>query len=285
MGNIGLAKRGAVFFLGMCAWAAAAPGVLAADSKAANEKVLQQARASYYSLQREGLAQFKCGVVSNWEKMLAGMRKTNPEEADRRAKIFSGIRFEFTQPIGGETKVSHSYTGEEHPEMASNFNQIFQGTEQTIAGFFSTWSGFVVTPFLPDASDNYKLVKDHGQYRVTSEEGEVKVLALMDQNLEIKKVRVTTKAFDSTILTQFSKVQGGYLLTGYDATYASPSQGVKGGVKVGIDYQVVDGFQIPKVLHINGASGGSPFLMELSFVDCQVTRRSAPAALPAQPAK
>ncbi len=295
MNRIGFFKHGfsgrRIFaLLGICALASAAPAALAAD-KAANEKFLEKARASYYSLKKAGLAQFKCGVTVDWDKTLAEFRKTNPEEADRRVKIFNNIRFDFIEPIGGgQTTVTHSYNGEDHPELAPNFEKIFHGTEQTISGFFSTWSGFVAVPFLPDPSDNYKLVKDHSRYNVSTEDGGVKVLAVLGQDLAIQKVKVSSKSFDSTIATQFHKVDGLYLLSSYDATYASESQGIKGGVKVNIEYQVVDGFQIPKVLDIQGSNNGQTFLMGLNFIDCQVTRSDAPApaasAVPAaQPLK
>lgn len=274
MGNIGHASKGSWLkvIAGACVLALAATAAGGAEV-ADKEKVLEKARASYYSLHKVGLAEFKCSITPNWEMMLSGMRKTDPKEAERRLKIFQDIHFDLTAHIGvGNITVTHSYGGEEHPELADNFDKIYHGTEQAMSGFYSTWSGFVVTPFLPDPTDHYALEKDHADYRISTHEGGVDVVAIMGRDMMIKHVRVTTKDFDSTILPKFRKVEGGYLLSGYDATYQSGTEDAKGKLHVVVDYQVVDGIQLPRKLSIKAINSDAPFEMEVTFSGCQVTR-------------
>lgn len=244
-----------------------------APSKLQQVALLEKARASYYSLQKEGLSDFTCSLAPDWSKMLEGVRESNPEEAERRLKIFQQIHFQVKALILGMVDVKHSYSGEEHPELADNFQHIYHGIEQMVSGFFDTWKGFVMVPFLPETSVDFNIQKKGAQYRLTYSEGDTAVVTLLDPNLVITSTHITSSEFDSTIKPQFTKVDGGLLLSGYDGTYVGRSPASKAVIRVRIDSQVVDGFQLPHKVAVSGSDDGSKFAIDLYFTDCHATRR------------
>ncbi len=286
MGNTSFLQRG-VFALGMCALALAAPAAHAADKAAANaqaddDQIIAQARASYYSLKREGMAEFRCSLMPNWEQTLAGLRKTDAAEADRRAKIFPQIHFDLTVPIGGSIALTHNYTGEPHPELAGNFDKIYHGMDQMIRGFFMTWNGFMVSDMLPKPGQPYTLEKVQSGYRIYYVDGGADALILMDQDMVISSLKVSTAKFESTIRPKYQKIDGKLVLVGFDAVYlgASPdgkSPGMKMEIHVKVDNQLVDGFQIPKYLDLQGASSEQSFAVGVGFADCHAKRPDAMA--------
>lgn len=244
-----------------------------APAKLQQVALLEKARAGYYSLQREGLAEFTCSLAPDWGKMLAGVRESDPAEAERRLKIFQQIHFQVKALIVGMIDVKHSYSGEEHPELADNMQHIYHGIEQMVTGFFDTWKGFVMVPFLPETSADFNIQKKGAQYRLTYSEGDVAVVTQLDPNLMITSTRITSSEFDSTIKPQFTRVDGGLLLSGYDGTYVGGSPATKAVIRVRIDSQVVDGFQLPGKIAVSGSDDGSAFAIDLFFTDCHATRR------------
>ncbi len=269
MGNIGHAWR---VMAGACALVFAAHAASGAEPVADQEKVLEKARASYYSLKKVGLARLTCAITPNWEVMLREMRKNQPKEAERRLKIYRGIRFEITAPVDGDPSVTHHYSGEAHPELAANLDSVYGSIEEGVSGFYATWAGFVVAPFLPDPTEDYVLEQAEGDYRVSSHDGGVDVSAILGRDMAIKKARVITSEIDTTILPAFRKVDGLYLLSSYEATYTKdgeePIQ-----LRVLVDYQVVDGIQVPRKVNMRAArSQDAPFEVEVTFNDCRVTK-------------
>ncbi len=257
----------------LAAEAASAPAATAAAAQLSdNEKVLVKARAAYYSLKQEGLAEFTCRLVPNWDKLLVDVRKINAKEADRRLAIFGKIHFEARVAADGKVSVTHRYEGQEPADLAENFRHIYHGVEQTASGFFDSWKGYVLTPYLPQAGAAYTLEQDASQYRVTYKEGGADILILLDPELTIQSARVVEKDFDITFYPQFRKVKGGLLLTGYDTRYEGTSPPTKGEGHILIEYQKVGGFQIPSKLNLTGVDNGARFAVEISFTECRATR-------------
>ncbi len=271
MGKDGFLQRGVGSLLGAGALAFAAAVASGAEPVADKEKVLEKARASYYSLQKAGLTRLTCTITPNWEMMLRDIRKNDPKEAARRLKIYQKIRFEITAPIDGDASVTHSYSGDEDPELTANLDSVYGGIEEGVSGFYSTWSGFVVTPFLPDPTEDYVLEQDHGDYRISSHDGGMDISAILGKDMAIKKARVITKEVDSTVLPTFKKVDGLYLLSGFDATYQSGAEKPV-ALHVLVDYQVVAGIQVPRKVNMTAGRRDQPFEVEVTFSDCRVAK-------------
>ncbi|HEY5994139.1 MAG TPA: hypothetical protein VIU46_06000 [Gallionellaceae bacterium] len=288
MSNISFMWRGVFSLLGICALGFLAPVAYGAETvperagkasalpsgkTSAKEEILLKARASYYSLKKEGLNEFKCSIEPDWEAPLAELRKTNPQEVERRLKLFKKMHFEFTASVLGNIDVTHRYDGEVPADMAANFEQIYGGIRQMTSGFYATWKGFTLTPFLPEAREAYTLDQEPSQYRLGYEGGGTKVVTFLDPDMAITSAQITNDAFDSTITPKFRKVAGGFLMSGYDAVFEGTSPPSKITLHVLIDYKLVDGFQLPSRLDLQGSSEGKPFSLVVSFVDCHATRR------------
>ncbi len=287
---IGLLGLGAAALLAQGAWAAeasapaaaSAPAVAATSAPAAapaavplsdNDRLLEKARAAYYSLQKEGFGEFTCRLVPNWEKLLVDVRKINAKEADRRVKVFGKIRFTARVKADGGVSITHSYEGQEPADLAENFRHVYHGVEQMATGFFDSWKGYALTPYLPEAGTAYTLEREPSQYRLSYKEGETGIIILLDRELAIRSTRVVDQDFDITFHPHFRKTKGGLLLTGFDTSYAGTSPPTKGEGHVLIEYQKVDGFQLPKKLNLSGVDDGARFDVEMFFTECHASRR------------
>ena len=93
--------------------------------------ILQRARDSYYSLPKEGLANFSCAVVPNFGDVEAELREANPEAADNWAKQVAQIHIAVTVGPDGQAKVTRSDIADE------NLKVIADDTDQMVADFFT----------------------------------------------------------------------------------------------------------------------------------------------------
>jgi hypothetical protein len=157
--------------------------------------------------------------------------------------------------------------------MMSALAQVYGGMEQMTSGFFDTWKLFMVNSPFPAVDSDYQ-VEDLGQrYRLTYKESGADVTTSMGHDYQITNLQVTTKDYDSAIQPTLSNNGSGYILSSYDATYTSQNAAEKTVLTVNMEYQQVQGLQLPKTLSLSGTYGGTPFAVHLTFFNYQVTKK------------
>lgn len=264
-----LARRGAlllagcVFMLQAGAYGFQQPGKL---------EVLGKARASYYSLKLEGMTGFQCDMSPNWASLLADQRKTNPAAIDAAIDRLKRIHFSVSVGPDGAAKVSHNEIAADNQQMAEGLSQIYSGMEQMTTGFFQTWAVFVISPPLPDPATEFDLQKTEG-FSLSYKDGPTDVITLMGTDFTVRSLQVTAKEFVSILKPRFAKTPKGYLMVAYDADYQGQSGQDKTVLQVAIDYQQVEGLQVPKTLNLKGSYNGNPFQVEVAFSGCTATKQ------------
>jgi hypothetical protein len=235
--------------------------------------VIRQARAVYYSLNGEGMQQFQCNMTPNWEALLGDLRKTDSAAVDRAVQKLKGLQFSVTVPSQGAAKVTHNEISADNKQMADGLTQIYNGMDQMIVGFFQSWSVFVISPGLPEAGSTFQLEEIPSGYRISYKDGSADVVTLMNKDYSITSIAVSSKEFDSTLQPLFKQTAKGLLLSGYQAIYIGASAADKTELQVKVEYQQIDGLQLPKTLDLQGSYGGNPFKGEVAFTGCHADHR------------
>src|SRR6267142_430839 len=262
---------------------APAPSVTTAELSP-KQRLLKDARASYYSLKTEGLKGFSCTMVPNWAALLAEQRKSDPEKIDEAIQRLKGIHFSVDVDADGAAKVGHNEITADNDAMAKGLAQVYSGMEQMTSGFFQTWAVFVVHPALPEQGTDFDLETGPSQYHLAYKEGGAKaaetepaaasgtaINVTMSKLFVINSVKVAAENFTSTIQPRFAKTSKGYLLTGYDAEYQGSAGSDRTELHVDMENQAVSGFQVPQKLALKGMYNGSPFAVEVVFSGCTAT--------------
>lgn len=249
-------------------------GISAIAQTPDNKQVLTKASGAYYSLKGWGLVKFECDIVPNWDALLAGARKQDPDSANRAIANLKQIRFTVSMGATGSAKVTHTTIVPDNAQMAKGLEQVYTGMEQMITGFFDTWSPFMISSPFPNANSVYNLA-EQGDHWVLSykESGSTDVVTTIGKNLLIREMKVTTPQFLSTIHPQFIESPQGFLLSGYDADYSGQSPNEATKLKTTIAYQTVDNLQLPRTLDLSGSYGATPFAVEVTFNGCQVNKQ------------
>ena len=169
--------------------------------------------------------------------------------------------------------MTHTTVAAQNDQIAKGLQQIYGGMEQAISGFFDTWSFFMRTAPFPSVDSEYQLEDQASQWSLSYQEETADVVTTMGKDLVIREVKVTSPDFRSSMRPQFLTSREGLLLAGYQADYVGKSPQDTTALTVKIDYQEVNGLQLPQTLNLKGSYGASPFEVSVSFSGCQASRR------------
>jgi hypothetical protein len=244
---------------------------LAAD-RADKREIIRDARAAYYSLRQKGLDSFQVNITVNWNVVLKG-KTSNAEQM----RLLNGLHFQMGLDAKGATKVSHRADVPAPNEQSQRgYDQIFTGIDQTLNGFFATYSPFMVTSPFPAVNGAYTLEDSSNGYRLTYEEdnGKTDVVTRFTKTLAIIDMTVDTAEFLSVITPTFLTTADGFVLAGYRGTY-KPKQSRTGVVilEATIEHRVVDGLRLPSRLSLDSSLDDVPNQTELTFADYFINKR------------
>lgn len=246
-----------------------------ASAAVADERdFLQKGQAAYYSLQREGLAEFACSALPNWDLMLASLFRTDPDIGKRTYAMLSSQRFTLTIGVGKRPKIAFlggATAG--NAQQAQGLEKIKSGLDQALTGLFDIWSPFVLTEPFPGPSTAVDLVEQPGQWNLAYVDGGNQFDVTVNKDYAIRAVRTVSPASIATLQPLFTETPCGLLQSAYQAGYRTPPAGEVSELQLRIGYQQVDDFELPKTLALGGSQGGNPFLMEVALAECKVTRR------------
>lgn len=243
----------------------------ASEALADNKETLDAARAAYYSLRREGLTSFTCLVTPNWDLMLASRWRADPAAAARAYKMFSSLTFGVEVAPGQHPKVMHADVPTGEPESDA-LKRLVGGMEQTVSGFFETWTPFVLTTPIPGAAA--EMTKTQGLWIVDYKEGATQIGLVMRTNYTIESTRILTDTFASVIQPQFVTSPKGLLLTAVQGSYRKlAGDAAPVSLQLRIEYQGVSGFLLPERLHVMSYDGKAVGMMDLGFGTCQAQHR------------
>jgi hypothetical protein len=129
-----------------------------AEEQNENDKILQKARASHYSLKQKGLSEFKCNLLPNWEIPFHDA-KVDAKTTENILHKLSDVHFLLSAPAGGNVSITHNEVQADSEQQAKGFQKMFAGEIQAVTGFFQSWNGFAITPPLPGPKTQYTFNK------------------------------------------------------------------------------------------------------------------------------
>jgi len=229
--------------------------------------ILQRARDSYYSLLKEGLANFSCAVVPNFGDVEAELREANPEAADNWAKQVAQIQIAVTVGADGQAKVTRSDIADE------NLKVIADDTDQMVVDFFALWSPYVVGTALPATDAAYELEDLGSEYRLTFKTGPASSVITLDKDLSVGARMITGPNVNSATWPQFTKTAKGFLPASIDSDLRVPAKGQATHVATSITYQEVSGLQLPKTIREDITRGDNYDDIEVELTGCMATKR------------
>jgi hypothetical protein len=150
----------------------------------------------------------------------------------------------------------------------SNVDQMVAGAQRTVLGFFQSWDSMVLTSlFSPTTDDGYTLTEQPDGYKLTTIAGEQHIEISLSRDFVLTLMHVTAPGVVISIIPKYTKIDKGLLLmTGFDDDINNGSQ----KVNVQIQYQTIEGFQLPSKVSYQVTFSGQTVPMDLYFTKYQL---------------
>lgn len=231
-----------------------APRGVGADKR----EILRAARQSYYNLPSQGFIEFQCSVIPDWTAILKNELKSDIPPDYPALKLLNQIHFWLSLDQKGSAKLTHQsdYTPTDQKSI-ENLRQTISGIEEVLSGFVHTISPFLFTSPFPEIDGEYEIEERQNQYWLSYREGRFGILTTMAKDFAVIEMKVVGPEFTGTIRPELRKTDRGFLVTAYRADYQPSSGSGSGQVSTQIDYEDVEGLQLPAKLHFDTTAGGS----------------------------
>jgi hypothetical protein len=238
------------------------------------KQVVQRGHDAYYSLRSLGLVEFQSTIKPNWAQVLKDQNASDPAQAQAALNLLNGLHFTMVLDKNGNVTVKHrTDTEPANEQVRQGFEDIYSGINQAVSGFFATWSLFMLNTPFPEVDGAYQLDDLGSQYRLAYKEGSSDIVTLMNKDLAITEIQVTSPQFISIVKPRMNKTAKGFVLTGYVGDYTPKSGPGVVHLDVKIDHAPVNGLQLPVSLIADTTLDGAPTHMELAFSEHQVKSR------------
>lgn len=266
---IGLALSAVPGFARPAAAPPASDAAPARLTRAQGQRVLQQARAAHYSLWGAGMEGLSCKVQPDWDAFYQQM-KVSSVGRTRLLRLLRPVELSIDVAADGSATVTHhpEVAAIADPELAAGARSSVADIENTVRGFLATWSSLAVDTPLPKLTDDYQLESLKGKYLVTYNDGPAVVHATIGADLAVEEMFYAAPALTVSILPSWIKVQGKFLLSGYEGRpeLASPSAT---RLTATIDNRMAEGLQLPAAVRFLAGTQELRF----TFSDCLVKKR------------
>ncbi|HWP55802.1 MAG TPA: hypothetical protein VN476_16860, partial [Pyrinomonadaceae bacterium] len=118
---------------------------------------------------------------------------------------------------------------------------------------------------------SYEIKEFSDRYQFSRREGATNVVTLTDKDFRINEIRVTGENLKASLKPLLKETPGGLILNGYLANYETGSRHTR--VETSLEYQLVNGLQLPRKVNVNTLYEGKPAQIEWLFSDYKVKVR------------
>jgi len=258
----------------ICCTLSCAPTSMLAQTKS-QQDIVQAASKSYYNLPKEGLLEFQCVAVPDWQVTLAAELHTEIAPDHPAIKMLNGVHFWLSLDQQGSPKLTHKLDSPSaDPKTQEGINQTVSGVEQVLSGFSQSVSPFLFTSMLPKPGDKYSFETRGNQHFLAFKEGSSDVSLTLREDLTVSEAKVVSSDLTATMRPQFSKTDKGFLLVKIDSDYKLPGDASATTVVMDIEYANVQGFQLPSKLSMDTRSGDATHKMVIAFTDYEVKKKN-----------
>ncbi len=234
------------------------------DKKAVLEKALQ----TYYILENQGLKSFQCVVQPDWKKFMDMMAQKPSTGEDPRLALLIPVQYSVVVDNQGDPKITPFLETGGTPDPS--VDGIVAGAQRTILGFFQSWNSMVLSSlFSPSEEDSYTLFDQPDGYKLTEKAEEQNIELTLTKDFVLTTMHVTAPGVVISIRPKYTKIDKGLLMTGLDDDINNGSQ----KVSVQIQYQTVEGFQLPGKVSYQVTFSNQTVAMEMAFTKYQLTKR------------
>jgi hypothetical protein len=231
-------------------------------------QLLLKARQIYYVLQNQGLKSFQCAIQPDWTKFAKYMTQNSVSVDDAKIALVS--------PVAFTGAVDEQGNGTATPILPAagiidpSVDQMVGGAKNIIEGFFKSWGSVVVTGiFAPSDDANLAFSEQPDGYHFSQKTGDANVDLVMTKDSLLTSLKVSTTSSVIVMKPKYSTTDKGLLLASLNSDINNGTQ----KVNFEVQYQTVEGFQLPEKVSYQVSFPTESVSIEMRFSKYQISRK------------
>jgi hypothetical protein len=239
-----------------------------AAQKPGTKEIMDKARQIYYVLQDRGLLALQCNVQPDWKKVLDSTEGHSVAADNAMLILLIPVSYSAVVDERGGLKLAPVVAtgGAVDPSVA----KIVESAQKMLEGFLQTWVAMELsTPFPPSDDANLIFSEQQDGYHFTEKSGEQNVEFILTRDYVLTTTKVAAPGVVVVMHPKFTKTDKGLLMTGSDSDLNNGAQ------KIGlqIQYQTLEGFQLPEKVFYQASFQDANLAMEMTFTKYRLTKR------------
>ena len=127
------------------------------------------------------------------------------------------------------------------------------------------------SPF-PEPDSAYELRDLGASYLLKYAEPRTKVATTFDKDFYIKEIQVSGESCSGAIKPEFKNTEHGQVIVAYQGSYIAAAGNHNSDLQVTIQYNEVNGLEVPLKVNVEGTYKGGPVNMQIIFSDYQISK-------------
>ena len=231
---------------------------------------------AYYNLKDEGLIDFQCQVLPDWDAVYKAM----PQDAlgqEQVLPLLKKVHFQITI-----SSVSHQPDVTSPNEVvADRLQKTIRDVESILRAFLDEWELFALASPFPEVDGDYQVQEIGGKYQLTFKRGANEISTTMNRDFRVEELTFNSGRVNGTILPILETGKHGFVLVGYSAIYLGEGNSSL-QKNLSIETQDVEGIQLPKSIKATFPLGAGNVTLPFAFTGCEVKKREPPPSGSAQ---
>lgn len=239
---------------------------IAQDNSARNR--LSAAHAQYYTPTVNGLKSFRCEATIDWKAMLGRFAGTEIPDDSPILKYLQTVHLSVSDQLKGKGSLEWSSDGVPPAGKEQGANQMRDGLETTVAGFFQSWNAYMNGSMVPLPDSTVKITDTETGIHLSGTSTGTSFDEDYDKNMLLTQVLVVTPDLKVLAKPVYVSTPDGLVISTIASQVNQPPSAPQTQVTIRIDYAKVDSFQIPSHVVFDIKNTG---VIEVGFSACQVS--------------
>jgi hypothetical protein len=226
----------------------------------------------YYSSAKAGLTGFDCSIRPDWHMLVASSSNgVAVAEDDPRVVLLNSVKITMHARMkGGSTIEWVADSSPDKPleqDSTDLLDAMHRTVEQTLEGFLQFWGPFIEASVVPDSVEGLEITHTPTVHTIHAKQGGTELTEVFSGDMVLEQFNVNMSGTSIKFSPAYMPTPQGLLVHGFEAHIllagAPPDQ--EQAMKVGIEYQPVDGLTIPLRLNMDVAGTG---VLNYAFDGC-----------------
>jgi hypothetical protein len=211
----------------------------------------------YYSSVKAGLTGFDCTVHPDWHTLFVSANKGGTiADDDPRMALLKTVKVAIHARMRGASTIDwvEATSPDKPPDDSSTalLEGMHRTVEQTLEGFLQFWTPFMEVSIVPDSVEGLEITHTPTMHTIHAKQGDTELTEIFSSDLVLEQFNVNMNGMSIKFAPSYKPSPQGLLVQAFDAHIMSPgaTPAQEQVMKVGIDYQSVDGLTIPGRLNM-----------------------------------